>query len=80
MLIKIERRKDARPVKKKEKPPLPKWAVLDEDAKELPRKILVPPTAEEAEECWFYGKELPYREVKIKGLQITDIPTAYLNV
>ena len=80
MLIRIERRKDARPAKRKEKPPIPNWAILDDGAKELPKTMFFPPSMEELEECILYDRAIPYREVKVKGIPIVDVPIAYLDI
>lgn len=79
-LIKMVRRPDPRPVKRKEKPAIPSWAVLDDDTKSLPAQMYFGCSAEEAEECYSKGQEVPYRKLKVKNLPVQDVPTAYLDI
>lgn len=79
-LIKMVRRPDPRPVKRKEKPAIPSWAVLDEESKTLPSQMYFGCSAEEAEECYTKGQEILYRKLKVKNLPVQDVPTAYLDI
>lgn len=79
-LLKIVRRPDPRLVKRSVKPALPSWAVLDDDAKSLPAQMYFGCSAEEAEECYAKGQEIPYRKLKVKNLPVQDVPTAYLDI
>lgn len=79
-LLKIVRRPDPRLVKRPTKPALPSWAVLDEESKTLPAQMYFGCSAEEAEECYTKGQEVPYRKLKVKNLPIQDVPTAYLDI
>ena len=79
-LIKMVRRPDPRPVKRKEKPAIPSWALLDEDAKSLPAQMYFGCSSEEAEECYTKGQEISYRKLKVKNLPVQDVPTAYLDI
>ena len=79
-LLKIVRRPDPRLVKRPAKPALPSWAVLDDDTKTLPASMYFGCSAEEAEECYTKGQEIPYRTLKVKNLPVQDVPTAYLDI
>ena len=79
-LIKMVRRPDPRPVKRKEQPELPTWATLDESAKTLPSSLLLGPTAVEMEEFMQKGEEVPFKKLKVKNLPIQEGPIGHLEL
>lgn len=79
-LVKMIRRQDPRPVKRKEQPELPKWATLDENAKTLPSMLLLGPTAVEMEEFMQKGEEVPFKKLKVKNLPVQEGPIGHLEL
>lgn len=79
MLNKIERREDARPIKKKPKEPNPDWATLDQDTKMLPSTMYVTPTADEVEDAITREEEIKYRKLKVKNIPIIEVPIGVIE-
>lgn len=65
-LLKVTRRKDPRIVKRKEREPLPSWAIVDDDQKPLPAYMYLAPSSEAAEAAYVNGGDIPYKKVHIK--------------
>lgn len=68
ILLKAEKRPDARALKRKERPEPPSWAVLTDETKPLPAYMYLAPQSEEAEEAIMRGSEIPYKKIRIKKL------------
>lgn len=80
MLISIKRRPDSRPTPRKEKEPLPKWAIVANRDGTLPVWMYLAPNLEDYEAAITNNKELKFKKIRVKGCQPTDVQMARINL
>jgi len=76
MKLKTRKRENYKPQPKEEKKN-PDWATLEENS--LPLYMYETPNTAVLEECFMYGLQIPYKQIKVKNLPVLPEP-AYLSL